>query len=271
MKRGSVNKTLPRRVRVCAVSAGLMTLLTPVAADARFGDATLQIGDRGRDVKIAQKYLTKAGIRTTADGIYGRGTASRVKRFERGADLDVDGKLEPADARELKAAAKRGSTGGGNEDDGGDGNGGADAGAMPQNTGETAQISADGKTAVAPANAPEEVKQAIAAANEITDKPYKYGGGHGDFEDSGYDCSGAVSYALHGAGLLDEPLDSSGLARWGESGEGQWITVYGKSSHAYIVIAGARFDTSGEGEEGPRWRHEKGSTSGYAVRHPEGL
>ena len=82
---------------------------------------------------------------------------------------------------------------------------------------------------------------------------------------------GAVSYALHGAGLLDTPLDSSGLAAWGEEGEGSWITVYGKSSHAYIVIGGARFDTSGKGEEGPRWRAEEGSLEGYAVRHPEGL
>jgi hypothetical protein len=80
-----------------------------------------------------------------------------------------------------------------------------------------------------------------------------------------------VSYALHGAGLLDQPLDSTGFMSWGESGEGDWITVYGKSSHAFIVIAGARFDTSGAGEEGPRWRKEDATTSGYAVRHPEGL
>jgi len=262
-----VNNQTTRRVRACAVSAGLIALLLPSAAHARFGDDTLQVGDRGRDVKIAQRYLTRAGIRTTVDGVYGRGTASKVKRFERAADLTVDGKLSPSDARELKAAARRGSAG---DDDAG-GNGGAEAGAIPQNSGDTATISADGKTAVAPANAPDEVKQAIAAANRITDKPYKYGGGHGDFEDSGYDCSGAVSYALHGAGLLDKPLDSTGFMSWGQSGEGEWITVYGKSSHAYIVIAGARFDTSGEGEEGPRWRDEPASTSGYAVRHPEGL
>jgi len=248
-----------------------MALLLPSGADARFGDDTLQVGDRGRDVKIAQRYLTKAGIRTTIDGVYGRGTASKVKRFERSADLDVDGKLEPADARVLKAAARRGGTADGDDTDGAGGNGGAGVGDAPANSGGTAQISADGKTAVAPANAPDEVKQAIAAANKITDKPYKYGGGHGDFEDSGYDCSGAVSYALHGAGLLDQPLDSTGFMSWGESGAGEWITVYGKSSHAYIVIAGARFDTSGEGEEGPRWRDEPASTSGYAVRHPEGL
>jgi len=246
-----------------------MTLLMPAVADARFGDDTLQIGDRGRDVKIAQKYLTKAGIRTSADGVYGRGTATKVKRFERTADLKVDGKLSPADARELKAAARRGSAG---DDEADGGNGGAEVGATPEGAaGDEATISADGKTAIAPANAPDEVKQAIAAANKITDKPYRYGGGHGDFEDSGYDCSGAVSYALHGAGLLDQPLDSTGFMSWGEAGAGEWISVYGKSSHAYIVIAGARFDTSGEGEEGPRWRHEAASTSGYTVRHPEGL
>ena len=268
MKRGSVNNATIRRARRCAVSAGLIAMLVPSAAQARFGDDTLQVGDRGRDVKIAQKYLTKAGIRTTADGVYGRGTATKVKRFERASDLAVDGKLSPSDADALKAAAKRGSAG----DDGDDsGNGGAEAGATPQNTGDDATISSDGKTATAPANAPDEVKQAIAAANKITDKPYKYGGGHGDFEDSGYDCSGAVSYALHGAGLLDQPLDSTGFMSWGESGAGDWITVYGKSSHAFIIIAGARFDTSGAGEEGPRWRDEAASTTGYAVRHPQGL
>ena len=260
------------RARTPAVCAGLIALLIPATADARFGDETLQIGDRGRDVKVAQKYLTKAGIRTAVDGVYGRGTASKVKRFERSADLDVDGKLEPADARALKKAARRGSAGEADSGEDAGGNGGAEMGATPEGApGDEATISADGKTAVAPANAPEEVKQAIAAANKITSKPYRYGGGHGDFEDSGYDCSGAVSYALHGAGLLDQPLDSTGFMSWGKAGEGEWINVYGKSSHAYIVIAGARFDTSGEGEEGPRWRHEKASTSGYTVRHPEGL
>ena len=261
--------TTIRRVRTCALSAGLIALLAPAAAEARFGDETLSVGDRGRDVKLAQKYLTKTGIRTTADGVYGPGTATKVKRFERAEDLKVDGKLQPADARALKKAAASGAS---DSDEGADGNGGAEAGEAPAApSGETATISADGKTATAPAGAPQEVKDAIAAANKITDKPYRYGGGHGDFEDSGYDCSGAVSYALHGADLLDAPLDSSGLAQWGESGAGKWMTVYGKSSHAYVVIAGARFDTSGKGEEGPRWRHEEASTSGYAVRHPEGL
>jgi hypothetical protein len=260
---------MTRRARACAAGAGLIALLVPAAAQARYGDQTLSVGDRGRDVKIAQRYLTKAGIRTTADGVYGSSTAAKVKKFERAEDLKVDGKLQPADARALKKAAADGGS-----SDSGDaaGNGGAAAGqAPPSADGQTATISDDGHTAVAPANAPQEVKDAIAAANKITDKPYRYGGGHGDFEDSGYDCSGAVSYALHGADLLDSPMDSSGLMSWGESGAGEWITVYAKGSHAYIVIAGARFDTSGAGEEGPRWRDEKASTDGYAVRHPEGL
>jgi hypothetical protein len=259
------------RAKVCVVSAGMMALMLPGVAEARFGDTTLKIGDRGRDVKIAQKYLSRAGIRTSADGVYGRSTATKVKRFERAEQLRPDGQLSPADARALKAAARSGGAGAHGS---GRGNGGAQAGAVsaPGNaSGEQAELSADGRTAVAPADAPESVKQAIAAANRITRKPYRWGGGHGDFEDSGYDCSGAVSYALHGADLLDSPLDSSGFMSWGESGAGQWITVYAKGSHAYVVIAGLRFDTSGKGEEGPRWREEDASTAGYAVRHPEGL
>jgi hypothetical protein len=142
--------------------------------------------------------------------------------------------------------------------------------AAPAPTG-TARLSADGRTAVAPEGAPSQVQAAVAAANRITRKPYRYGGGHQRFRDSGYDCSGAVSYVLHGAGLLDRPLDSSGLARWGSRGRGQWITVYANAGHAYVIVAGLRFDTSGRGEEGPRWRPERRSPRGYAVRHVEGL
>ena len=260
-----IPRTMRRGARVCAVTTGLVALMLPAAAEARYGSGTLEIGDRGRDVKIAQKYLTRAGIRTVADGVYGRGTASKVKRFERGADLRVDGQLAPGDARALKAAAKRGRVGDA------DGDGGAGGEAPGESNGAEATLSADGRTAVAPASAPQEVKDAIAAANKITDKPYRYGGGHGDFEDSGYDCSGAISYALHGGDMLDRPLDSTSFMSWGEAGKGEWITVYTKESHAFIVIAGLRFDTSGEGEKGPRWREEPRSGSGYTVRHPEGF
>jgi hypothetical protein len=271
-----ISRTMRQRTRMCAGSAALITLLVPGVADARLGDSTLAIGDRGRDVKIAQKLLTRAGVQTVADGVYGRGTATRVKRFERGARLRVDGKLSPADARALKQAAKRGRAGNAQAESGDAEGVGANGGAAPgqapaSSDGAEAQLSADGRTAVAPANAPEEVKRAIAAANRITNKPYRYGGGHGDFEDSGYDCSGAVSYALHGGGMLDQPLDSTGFMSWGEAGPGEWITVYAHGSHAFVVIAGLRFDTSGSGEKGPRWREEPRSGSGYTVRHPAGF
>jgi hypothetical protein len=129
----------------------------------------------------------------------------------------------------------------------------------------------DNRTAVAPAGAPPEVVAAVAAANRITRKPYKWGGGHGRWRDSGYDCSGTVSYVLHGAGLLTRSRDSTGLMSFGERGRGQWITVYAHGSHAYMVIAGLRFDTSGRGEDGPRWRLEPRSARGYVTRHPAGL
>jgi cell wall-associated NlpC family hydrolase len=134
-----------------------------------------------------------------------------------------------------------------------------------------ATISADGRTAVAPAGAPIEVQQAIWAANEITKKPYIYGGGHRKFKDRGYDCSGTVSYALHGAGLLASPLDSSSFLKWGAPGRGDWITVYTNPGHAYAYIAGLRLDTSGPGEKGPRWRVAKRSNKGFRARHPEGF
>jgi hypothetical protein len=129
--------------------------------------------------------------------------------------------------------------------------------------------------AAPPVNAPPQVQQAILAANAIIGKPYRYGGGHRSFVDRGYDCSGTVSFALNGGGLLEDPLDSTGFFRWGERGAGQWITVYTKSSHAFMVIAGLRLDTSAAGDpsgaKGPRWRPVLRSTRGFKARHPEGL
>ena len=112
---------------------------------------------------------------------------------------------------------------------------------------------------------------AIAAANRIVGKPYRYGGGHGTWEDRGYDCSGTVSYALHGAGLLRSPLASTAFMRFGAPGRGQWITVYAHGGHAFAVIAGLRLDTSGGGGRGPRWHTEPRSPSGFKARHPAGL
>lgn len=153
--------------------------------------------------------------------------------------------------------------------------GGAGFLATPATTpGMRAKIAADGRTALAPEGAPDAVKEAISAANQIVRKPYIYGGGHATFKKlaRGYDCSGTVSWALGNAGLLKGgPLDSTSFMRWGKSGKGNWITVYTNPGHAYVYIAGLRFDTSGPGERGPRWRKAKRSDSGFRARHIVGL
>src|SRR5215211_3891816 len=144
--------------------------------------------------------------------------------------------------------------------------GGAVAGPAP----EKAYVTSQGR-AVAPASAPDEVRAIIEAGNAIATKPYKYGGGHGRWIDTGYDCSGSISYALHGAGLLDTALDSTGFMSWGERGQGTWVSIYGNPSHAYMVVAGLRFDTSARGSTGSRWTDQMRSSNGYTVRHPTGL
>jgi hypothetical protein len=130
--------------------------------------------------------------------------------------------------------------------------------------------------AYAPEQAPDQVKQAVWAANQIVGMPYRLGGGHKlGFNDHAYDCSGTVSFALHGAGLLAAPRDSSSFRRFGAAGKGQWITVYTNPGHAFAVIAGLRLDTSAAGDpaggSGPRWRPNLRSTRGYRARHPLGL
>ena len=126
--------------------------------------------------------------------------------------------------------------------------------------------------AIAPAGAPIQVQMAINAGNQIRKMPYEYGGGHQSFFDSGYDCSGAVSYVLNGTGLIDDPIHSTPRLDWGSAGRGVWITVYANASHAYMVIAGLRFDTSAVGEKlnsgsGPRWRATKRPAKGYTAKY----
>ena len=111
----------------------------------------------------------------------------------------------------------------------------------------------------------------IAAANRIAHMPYKYGGGHGHWNDSGYDCSGSVSFALHGAGLLDAALSSGDFMRWGSPGPGRHITIYANPGHVYMVVNGRRFDTTGRTESGTRWQASQRESAGYVVRHPPGL
>ena len=151
--------------------------------------------------------------------------------------------------------------------------------------GTQAKLLPDG-TAAAPASAPRPVQEAIWAANRLQDKPYRYGGGHAKVEDTGYDCSGTISYALIHAGLLTSPLPSGPFMRWGAKGPGRWITVYAHGGHMYAVIAGLRLDTSvgsyarrtvrrkiarSAFERGPRWRPMPRSSQGFVKRHPVGL
>ena len=131
--------------------------------------------------------------------------------------------------------------------------------------------------AYAPSYAPIQVQRAIWAGDKIRHKPYIWGGGHGSFNDAGYDCSGSVSYVLHAAGLLTTPMDSSEFMGWGHRGLGRWITVYTNPSHAFVEIAGIRFDTSAEADphpqsgSGPRWRPLFPHPAGFLARHPTGL
>lgn len=127
--------------------------------------------------------------------------------------------------------------------------------------------------AVAPAGAPAAVKATIAAANQIVNRPYVWGGGHLAWASRGYDCSGAVGYALHGAGMLDRTMVSGQLESWGVGGVGRWITVYANAEHVYMVVAGLRFDTRDDPPEtsGPRWHMARAEPPGFIARHPAGL
>jgi peptidoglycan hydrolase-like protein with peptidoglycan-binding domain len=228
-------------------------------------DSHHSLGDRipvkpgmsGHDIRVLQDFLTKAGFKVTIDGQFGAGTEKAVRKFETAQNRTIDGIMDAGDIDALRTAI-----------------GQADPGAGTQPTelapGDRAQIGPDG-LAIAPASAPPQVQAIIAAGNEIASKPYKYGGGHGKWDDSGYDCSGSVSYALHGAGLLDTAMPSGDFTDWGDPGPGQWVTLYAKSSHMFMVVAGIRFDTSGRTKNNTRWQADMRPTSGYTAVHPPGL
>jgi peptidoglycan hydrolase CwlO-like protein len=172
---------------------------------------------------------------------------------------DVNGRLHTLEAKlaaEAAAAARAAAT----QSSGTTGS--TRVGGLAINTGGMVQ---------APPGAPAAVAQVIAAGNAIATLPYVWGGGHGSFHASGYDCSGSVSYALAAAGLLSSPLDSTGFESWGEPGPGKWITVYANAGHAFMVVAGWRFDTVALAEGGTRWSQTMTSTAGFVARHPAGL
>jgi hypothetical protein len=269
------------RLTMLSLAAILLVPSVGIAAKKNWhlGDRTLREGSKGHDVKVLQNFLTRAGLRTGVDGVFGRGTTKSVRAFERSQLRNVDGKVTRLDVLVLRdvvingsAVAKAAGTGG----------------AVPTNApkppplepvapaplklgpGMKATVGADGM-ATAPALAPPVVQQVIAAGNEIAKMPYIYGGGHGKWKDAGYDCSGSVSYALHGAGLLKDSMPSGGFMSWGEAGPGQWITIYANGGHIFMVVAGLRFDTSGRSGAGTRWQADMRSGRGYEVRHITGL
>jgi cell wall-associated NlpC family hydrolase len=244
---------MARTIRLALVAGALLALVAAPTADAaRYGSRTLKQGMHGTDVKTLQRYLTRAGFRTSRDGEFGRGTTRAVKRFERRKEMPVNGVVTRRDARTVRRAA---------------------AAATPQDDAapSTGKARIRNGLAIAPADAPERVKQVIAAANRIAKKPYVYGGGHGDGESRGYDCSGSVSYALRGGRMLGRSLDSTGFMRYGRAGRGKWITTRANSGHAYMIVAGLRFDTSARKRSGTRWTSRMRSPRGYTARHPRGF
>jgi cell wall-associated NlpC family hydrolase len=241
-----------------------MPIATADAAPRSYGSRALAKPMRGPDVRELQRLLTAWGLPTEIDGQFGRHTKLRVRSWERNSQRAINGRVSRSEAIALRDSVARGERLPGSEPEPTTG-----TDYTTQAT-EKATIGPDG-LAIAPASAPEAVKAIIAAGNEIHAMPYKYGGGHAKWRDSGYDCSGSMSYAFHGAGMLDEALDSTGFMSWGEAGKGVWVTTYANSGHSYMVVAGLRFDTSGRADDGSRWHTDMRSAKGYTVRHPEGL
>ncbi len=242
-----------RRTLPVLVAVALSLTITAEAVGAGYATRTLRQGASGSDVRGLQRYLDQAGYDTTADGQFGSATRRSVMSFESAEQRTVNGRASRAEQRMVRARA---SAAGGDE--------------PSEAPTEKAYIGSDG-LAVAPSSAPDEVQAIIAGGNAIARKPYKYGGGHARWNDSGYDCSGSVSYVLHAAGLLNRALDSTGFMSWGEAGRGTWITIRSNPGHAYMIVAGLRFDTSARSQTGTRWSEQMRSASGYRGRHPDGL
>src|SRR4051794_16179968 len=248
----------------------MMCLLLAAPATAQ----TLAPGAHGSGVRTLQRLLARDGYTVTVDGRYGPGTRKAVRAFQRTAGLPVTGAADDA-----TLAALRNQTGGaqapgrappaGNHPP-------ATPTTAPRDSGDVATLD-DNDDAIAPADAPQAVVDAIAGANAIDTLPYLYGGGHKSFDDTAYDCSGSVSYVLHAAGLLTHTMTSGELAKWGEAGPGKWMTIYANAEHTWIVVAGLRFDTSRYDsgttvkQTGPRWRLGPRPVKGFVVRHPAGL
>jgi cell wall-associated NlpC family hydrolase len=259
----AVLRRVDRLVMALAVAGGIAAAGPSSALAARYGSRTLRVGTHGGDVSQLQRLLTGAGHRTRRDGAFGPRTARALRMTERELELRADGVASRREQRAIRRSVGDPTTGGG-----------AVFVAPPPPTrvkpGVVGAVTDEG-LAVAPRAAPRAVKRVIAAGNEIARAPYKWGGGHGRWRDDGYDCSGSVSFALHGAGLLDASLTSGDLARWGERGAGRWITIYANRDHVYMVVAGLRFDTSAQSRAGSRWSAAPRASDGFSATHPAGL
>jgi len=244
------------------VAALAVAVAMPAAASAAsYGTRTLSIGAHGSDVKKLQSYLLSAGHSVARDGEFGPRTHHALRVTETELELGADGIATRREQRAIRRAVK----------DPGSGGAAYVAPPPPEKVVPGAKGTVKDNFAVPPESAPEVVKQVIAAGNAIATTPYKWGGGHAQWDDSGYDCSGSVSYALHGGGLLDSALVSGDFARWGSPGPGRWITLYANGSHVYMVVAGIRFDTSARTQTGSRWTMEQRDSGGFSVTHPKGL
>jgi cell wall-associated NlpC family hydrolase len=251
-----------RQLTWLAAALAAALALPAAASAAPYGARTLGIGAHGADVKKLQRYLGSAGHRVVRDGEFGPRTLRALRATEGELELTADGVATAREQRAIRLAVRVFGTGGA----------AYVAPPPPEKVvpGARGSVTAEG-FAVAPASAPEVVKDVIAAGNAIATTPYKWGGGHGRWDDTGYDCSGSVSYALHGAGLLDASLVSGDFARWGSPGPGRWITIYANRDHVYMIVAGMRFDTSARSRTGSRWTMEERPSDGFSVTHPRGL
>jgi cell wall-associated NlpC family hydrolase len=257
-----MNTRVWRHLTPFVAALAVAVALPAQASAAPYGSRTLSLGAHGGDVKKLQRYLRTAGHGVKRDGEFGPRTQRALRATETELELRADGVATAREQRRIKRAVNDPGTGGA----------AYVAPPPPEKVvpGANGSVTAQG-FGVPPASAPEVVKDVIAAGNAIATAPYKWGGGHAKWDDTGYDCSGSVSYALHGAGLLDSPLVSGDFAHWGAAGSGRWISIYANGGHVYMVVAGMRFDTSARSQTGSRWTMEQRSSDGFSVTHPKNL
>jgi len=269
-----------RRLRIAAPLCALALLALPLGAAAAEPDAGARDGFQalGHTVLTATAFTTGAdeAIGSLVDGLalmearrrVDSEVVSGVDRAPAGESLETTTTTLPSDPSQMPPASA--------------GTNGTEF--QRHNAADSAKIFAhsrashDGSTsilltgiALPPPDAPQAVKDVVNNANTIVGRPYVWGGGHASFYSNSYDCSGAVSFALFGGGMIPRPLTSSELEGWGAPGPGKWITVYANAGHTFAEIAGLRWDTVGdERGTGPRWHLAPASADGFVVRHPPG-